>query len=192
MKKLALILFATLLGGTALAQSKIRQVEGKWELAEDGKVAFRETYQFPDKTPEELFLATQRFITNSFGTRTSIDEADPGRGYLRKRDSFNPLLSKEPFFGKYKTISVPYDLIFEIDKDRVRVSLVLLSYEEKHSPVNTRFEETQSYDPALQYPVNENAFPKRYFLQIFYKTYRRTMDLMEVYRNYISLPSNAT
>jgi len=187
MRKLTLILLLLLIGGMAFGQSrstKLREVSGKWELTEDGRVAFRTIYEFPSKSQDRLFELTDLFFQRNF-VDNPLQEVDWDRGYFRARAGFSEVHNTYRVYQGDQTISTIYDMTVELKESRVRVSVILQAYEMAMIPEEGGFLKQATYDPAAMYPVNPSGSNKDYFMNIFYKTYRRAQSVIDRYREFV-------
>lgn len=175
MKKIFLTVLLAIFGGSILAQSRHemrREISEKWEMTDGRKVAFRQVYTFPGMSQDELFDLTETYFRN-----TTDNEIEKNReeGYITVRSSFPAVYFRE------KETSVVYVMAVEFKDDRVRMSVILQSYEVTIYPVSdpdyttTLIVRRDTSDPADCYPVNPVAKYKRPTLEVFYRAYKNTV-----------------
>lgn len=180
-----------LMTGAAHSKSrerKLQEIRGQWELTEDDYVAFRQVYEFPDKTESELFDLSERFIKRNYTDR-EVTESDEAEGYLRKHSLFSGAYTTYRMFEGESSVSTAYDLVVEVKGTRVRVSVIMDYYSVRTLPSassGSSFITDRVLDPVSLYPVNPRGKNKDFALNLFYNTYTRAQRLIASYQQFVS------
>ena len=192
MKKWTITLLFLLVAGMVYPQSresKLRETRGKWELDENGKVAFREVFEFPGKSQDELMGLAERYFVHTF-TDNPIEEFNVEGGFVRARATFSNVHYTYRVYDGDKNVSTVYNAVVEVRAPRVRVSVILHAYVETTVPDSSNpFVTDKSYEPASWYPVNPRGGNKAYSMNVFYNSYKRAMGVINGFREFVVRPA---
>ena len=187
MKRLTLVLLFILAatGGNAQSRSRmLREVSGKWEITNDRKVVFSKIYEFPGKSQQELFQAVEAYYQYHF-VENPITAMNREQGRIDAHAIFPPVSVQS------RDASVVYDMVVQFKEGRVRMNVLLQSYDVTQYPENdpkwtsTLRTRTYSSNPLNTYPIDPDASDQPFSLTVFYRTCNNAEYEMNRLRDFI-------
>jgi hypothetical protein len=183
MKKLLLLFIFNLICILSYAQSAkemLKEIDGKWELDDNGNITFSRVIEAPNLSKGEIFNRVQSYFTYNYGS---------GKSVIQTQDKDAGLIVGK---GIYDKVHVGMNLIVtvvdawhilrvDVKDGKARAILTLTEYEKEisGSKIQTSYSTVKIAD---SYPINDKGTQKTVMSKAFYKTYKRafaTLDNLE-------------
>ncbi len=183
MRKLSLLLALTLFSVLSYGQSAkemLAEIEGKWQLDDNGNVTVVKVIEVPELKKDEIFNRSLNYFTYNYVS---------GKSVIQTQDRENGLIVGK---GIYDNVHIGMSLIktyvdawhilrVDVKEGRARVIVTLAEYEKKIVGGNT----SPSYftmKVAQEYPINPKGGQKTVMTKAFYKAFKKansTLDAVE-------------
>lgn len=179
MKKTILLFLTMLLSVVTYGQSAkqmLSEIEGKWELDDNGNVTFVSVIEAPELSKDEIFNRALNYFTyNYVSGKSVIQNQDKEAGLLVGKGIYNDV--HIGFSIITTTIDAYHILRVDAREGRARAMVTLIQYDKKISGGNTPPTYT-TIDIAKEYPINPKGGSKTVMSKAFYKTYQRAMNTL--------------
>lgn len=180
MKK-SILLFLILSFGTLTfaqtAKEMLAEIQGKWELDDNGNVTFVKIVEVPEFKKDEIYNRALNYFTYNYVS---------GKSVIQNQDKESGLIVGK---GVYDNVHVGISIVttyvdtwhilrVDVKDGKARVIVTLTEYEKKITGGNT----PPSYSTmkvAQEYPINDQGFQKTVMTKAFYKSYQRAMKTLE-------------
>jgi len=180
MTKILLLSIVTLFGTIAYGQSAkemLSQIEGKWQLDDNGNVTIVKVVEAPDLKKDVIFNRALNYFTYNYVS---------GKAVIQTQDKENGLIVGK---GVYDNVHVGISLIttyvdawhilrVDVKDGKARVIVTLTEYEKKIVGGST----PPSYATmkvAQEYPINEKGGQKTVMTKAFYKAFKKVNQTLE-------------
>ena len=180
MKNLFLFFLISIFSTHSYAQSAkemLAEIEGKWQLDDNGNVTVFKVIEVPELSKDEIFNRALNYFTYNYVS---------GKSVIQTQDKENGLIVGK---GIYDNIHVGISLIttyvdawhilrVDVQDGRLRVIVTLTEYEKKIVGGNT----PPSYSTmkvAQEYPINLKGGQKTVMTKAFYKAFNKANSSLE-------------
>lgn len=180
MKKTILLFCLALLSIASIAQTAtemLAEIEGKWQLDDNGNVTFVRIIEVPDINKETAFNRALNYFTYNYVS---------GKSVIQTNDKDNGLLVGK---GIYDNVHIGYSLIttivdawhilrVDVKEGKLRVLVTLTEYEKRMEGGST----PPSYSTtkvSSEYPINPKGWQKTVMSKAFYKTFKKAMNTLD-------------
>jgi hypothetical protein len=183
MRKISLLLIMTLLSVLSFGQSAkemLAEIDGKWQLDDNGNVTIVKIVEAPDLKKDEIFNRALNYFTYNYVS---------GKSVIQTQDKENGLIVGK---GIYDNVHIGMSIVttyvdawhilrVDVKDGRARVIVTLTEYEKKIVGGNT----PPSYSTmkvAQEYPINPKGGQKTVMTKAFYKAFKKannTLDAVE-------------
>jgi hypothetical protein len=180
MKKLSLLILITLIGTLSYGQTAkemLANIEGKWELDDNGNVTIVKVIEVPELNKDEIFNRALNYFTYNYVS---------GKSVIQTQDKENGLIVGK---GVYNDVHIGISLItthvdawhilrVDIKEGRVRVIVTLTEYEKKIVSGTTP-PTYSTMKVAREYPINPKGTQKTIMTKAFYKSFKKANESLE-------------
>lgn len=183
MKKLILLFLLSTLSTISYGQSAkemLAEIDGKWQLDDNGNVTVLKVIEAPDLKKEEIFNRALNYFTYNYVS---------GKSVIQTQDKENGLIVGK---GIYDNVHIGMSIIttyvdawhilrVDVKDGRARVIVTLTEYEKKIVGGNTPPSYSNS-KVAQEYPINPKGGQKTVMTKAFYKAFLKannTLDAVE-------------
>lgn len=183
MRKIFLLFLIATISNFSYGQSAkemLAEIEGKWELDDNGNVTVVKVIEVPELKKDEIFNRALNYFTYNYVS---------GKSVIQTQDKENGLIVGK---GIYDNVHIGMSLIttyvdawhilrVDVKDGRVRVIVTLTEYEKKIVGGNT----PPSYSTmkvAQEYPINPKGGQKTVMTKAFYKSFKKanaSLDAVE-------------
>jgi hypothetical protein len=183
MKRVLILLIfalATTVTYAQTAKEMLKEIEGKWELDDNGNITFTRIVEAPELSKDEIFNRVLGYFTYNYASGKSVIQTqDKEAGLVVGKGLYDNVHIGASIVTTY--IDAWHILRVDTKDGRARVIITLTDYEKKVTGGST----PPSYSSskiASEYPINEKGMFKTVMSKAFYKTYKRafaTLDNVE-------------
>jgi hypothetical protein len=183
MKKiLAIVLLAVLVCSTSVtygqsAKEMLAEIEGKWELDDNGNITFTRIVDAPELSKDEIYNRVLSYFTYNYGS---------GKSVIQTQDKEAGLVVGK---GLYDNVHVGVSIItttldawhilrVDAKEGRARVIITLTDYDKKVTGGSTPPNYSSS-KIASEYPINEKGIFKTVMSKAFYKSYKHAFASLD-------------
>lgn len=170
------MVFSSLLSFSQSAKEMLAEIEGKWELDNNGNVTFTKVIEIPNTTKEELYTRALSYFTYNYNSGDDVVQIKDkeqgvivGKGVYPKVHVGISILTT--------TVHVTHILRIDIKDNKVRVILTLQQYKITISGSGAPSHDT--YNVADRYPIAKKDSQKTVMTKAFYKSYKKAMNTFE-------------
>ncbi|MFV0290174.1 MAG: DUF4468 domain-containing protein [Mangrovibacterium sp.] len=181
MKRITVFVLFTVIGSFAFAQSAkemLAEMEGKWQLDDNGNVTVMRVVEAPGLSKDEIFNRALNYFVYNYGS---------GKSVIQTQDKEHGLVVGK---GIYKEVHVGVSLlatyvdawhILRVDakEGRARVIVTLTDYETKTVGSGTTPPSFSSMSIAQAYPINPQGMQKTVMTKAFYKSFNKACSTLD-------------
>ena len=183
MKKLSLIILITLIGTLSYGQSAkemLAEIDGKWELDDNGNVTIVKVIEAQELKKEEIFNRALNYFTyNYVSGKSVIQTQDKENGLIVGKGVYNDVHIGMSLITTY--VDAWHILRVDVKDGRARIIVTLTEYEKKIVGGNTP-PTYVTMKVAQEYPINPKGGQKTVMTKAFYKSFKKaneTLDAVE-------------
>lgn len=158
------------------AKQMLKEIEGKWELDDNGNVTFVSIIEAPGVSKDEIYNRAFNYFTyNYVSGKSVIQNQDKEAGLLVGKGIYNDVHIGVSILTTY--IDAWHILRVDAKDGRARAMVTLLEYNKK--VVGTASNTVPTYSTsriAHEYPINRKGRSKTVMSKAFYKTYLKAMN----------------
>jgi hypothetical protein len=180
MKKLYFILLFSFFGTLSYSQTAkemLAEIEGKWELDDNGNVTVVRVIEVPELKKEEIFNRALNYFTYNYVS---------GKSVIQTQDKENGLIVGK---GNYDNVHIGVSLIatyvdawhilrVDIKEGRARIILTLTEYEKEIVGGNTP-PTYSTMKVAQEFPINPKGGQKTVMTKAFYKSFKKANESLD-------------
>ncbi|WP_181309068.1 DUF4468 domain-containing protein [Rufibacter sp. XAAS-G3-1] len=183
MKKIILLIAVALIGTVSYGQSAkemLSEIEGKWQLDDNGNVTIVKVIEAPELKKEEIFNRALNYFTyNYISGKSVIQTQDKENGHIVGKGIYDNVHIGVSIITTH--VDAWHILRVDAKDGRARVIVTLTEYEKKIVGGDT----PPSYSTmkvAQEYPINPKGMQKTVMTKAFYKAFKKannTLDAVE-------------
>ncbi len=154
----------------------LAEIDGKWELDNNGNVTFTDVIEIPNTTKDELYTRALSYFTYNYNSGDDVVQIKDkeqgvivGKGVYPKVHVGISILTT--------TVNVTHILRIDIKDNKVRVILTLQQY--KITTSGSGVPSHNTYNVADRYPIAKKDSQKTVMTKAFYKSYKKAMSTFE-------------
>lgn len=158
------------------AKEMLAEMEGKWQLDDNGNVTVVKVVEAPGMSKDEIYNRALNYFVYNYGS---------GKSVIQTQDKENGLVVGK---GIYNDVHVGISLVttsvdawhilrVDVKDGRARVIVTLTQYEKKvtgsSGPPNY-----STMNIADEYPINPKGYSKTVMTKAFYKSFKKANDTL--------------
>ena len=180
MKKLSLLILFTLFGAFSYGQSAkemLAEIDGKWELDDNGNVTIVKVIEAPELKKEEIFNRALNYFTyNYVSGKSVIQTQDKENGLIVGKGVYNDVHIGMSLITTY--VDAWHILRVDVKDGRARIIVTLTEYEKKIVGGNTP-PAYVTMKVAQEYPINLKGGQKTVMTKAFYKSFKKANESLD-------------
>ncbi len=177
MKKLSLLILITLFGTLSYGQTAkemLAEIEGKYELDDNGNVTIVKVIEAPELKKEEIYNRVLNYFTyNYVSGKSVIQTQDKENGLIVGKGVYNDVHIGMSIVTTY--VDAWHVLRVDIKDGRARIIISLTDYEKKTYDGSLLLSHT-TIQVAQEYPINPNGGQKTIMTKAFYKSFKKVNE----------------
>lgn len=179
MKKIILLfaLSVTVLGYSQSAKQMLTEIEGKWELDDNGNVTVVKIVEVPEISKTEIFNRTLSYFTyNYINGKSVIQTQDKEIGLIVGKGIYDNVHIGASLVTTY--VDAWHVLRVDIKEGRARIVVSLTDYDKKIVGGDTP-PAYVSMKVAQEYPINLKGGQKTIMTKAFYKAFKKANESLD-------------
>jgi hypothetical protein len=172
MKKIVILIFLLLTSTYSFAQSAktkslLKEIQGQWQLDNNGNVTYTRIIQVPKLSKEEIYSRALNYFVYNYGSGKSVIQTqDKDLGRIVAKGLYKDVHVGVSIIATY--ISCWHVVRVDVKKGKARIIVTLTDYDIKIVGGNT----PNSYSTVRvnqEYPINPKGFSKTVMGKAFYQ-----------------------